>query len=379
MLPHRADLARLSSRTAARSAHEIRRVGCGSGLHLCIICNLVSHGQDLLRWSSTLPLQVVFDRFPGLRRRPLSIGLDPLSFPSPHLLRWGDPRTSLLSSLISSRGALRMEVLIFGVLSSSSCSDLSVRIDHGVPRIASSICVSCLSGGGNLRIVLARNVLSLVPITCMSDLPSRPSQIPNLHEDANVQLDPLGSLHITVSPKGNICPPQSRCRCLKERCLEKAAASDCPIKDGMIRGTSPRRTLLCRVREAFGHHPQLICGLSQLLQVIPCCSSEDLVVPSVSVSTDCVNNVNGCVSGSTCKNVRSSPNCLRKSSSILTACMSCLPLPCCAPARLQLQTLSNADMHVLNDAFGPDLVKEWSSWIFGHCASNASFVSFRVQ
>ena len=94
--------------------------------------------------------------------------------------------------------------------------------------------------------------------------------------------------------------------------------------------------------------------------------------------TDCVNNVNGCVSGSTCKNVRSSPHCLRESSSILTACMSCLPLPCSATARLQLQTLSTADMHVLNGAFGPDLVKEWSSWIFGHCASNASFLSFFV-
>ena len=94
--------------------------------------------------------------------------------------------------------------------------------------------------------------------------------------------------------------------------------------------------------------------------------------------TNCVDNVIGGVSGSASRNARSSPKCLQKSSSILTAYMSCLPLPCSATARLQLETRSIADMHVLNGAFGPDLVKEWSSWIFGHCASNASFLSFRV-
>ena len=207
VLPHRADLARLSSRTAARSAHEIRRIGSGSGLHLCIICNLVSHGQDLLRWSSHSPCKWCLIAFLDcVVGHSLS---DSILFHS-HLLIFfggGDPRTSLLYSVISSRGAPRMEVLIFRVLSSASCSDLPVRIDHGVPRSASNMCVSCLSGGGNLRIVLAKNVLSLVPVTCMSDLPSRPSQILNPHEDVDVQLDPSGSLHIRVSPKGNICPP----------------------------------------------------------------------------------------------------------------------------------------------------------------------------
>ena len=98
-------------------------------------------------------------------------------------------------------------------------------------------------------------------------------------------------------------------------------------------------------------HPSLFVGLSR--------GSKCVRFPQTALTT-----VNGCVSGSACRNTRSSPNCLLKSSSILTAYMSCLPLPCSATARLQLETRSIADMHVLNGAFGPDLVKEWSSWIF---------------
>ena len=105
--------------------------------------------------------------------------------------------------------------------------------------------------------------------------------------------------------------------------------------------------------------------------------SDHLLFVGGSRSTKCVRfpqtalaTVNGCVFDSTCKNVRSSLNCLRKSSSILTA------LQCTCQGAAQI--LSTADMHVLNAAFGPDLVKEWSSWILGHCDSNASFVSFRV-
>ena len=163
---------------------------------------------------------------------------------------------------------LRMEVLIFRVLSSVSCSDLPVRIDHGVPRIASSIlclvsfrrwqpsdclgkeCTQPRADHMHVRLAFSTKPDSESPRGCKRPVGS--SGISRHH-----------SLTERYHLSSTVALPMS-----EERCLEKAAASDCPDKDGMIRGTSPRRTLLCPVREEFGHHPQLICGLSQLLQVL---------------------------------------------------------------------------------------------------------------
>ena len=174
-------------------------VACTSA-SLATWCPFLWHGQDLLRWWSRSPcgrcLIAFLDCVVGHSLSDLILFRSHSSSPS---VGGSMNPTTFFAGFFT--WPLRMEVLIFRVLSSSSCSDLPVRTDRGVPRNASSICVSCVSGGGNLRIVLARSVLSLVPITCKSDLPSRQSQIPNPHEDVDVQLDPSGSLDITVSPQ----------------------------------------------------------------------------------------------------------------------------------------------------------------------------------